>query len=272
MSVDGPHTDLCLMTLAQLAKAGAWQLELVHDRPYHLFIWITRGQGVALLDGMRRGVGTHNALFIPAGSLFSLDLLRQGFGQALCIPAGRELTLPEEVTHLRIREVQAQNELTTLLEMMGREQNAGRPLHQTAMACHAELVAVWLRRHLDQAERPEDSASARLMGAYAGVVAAEYASGQSMAELAGHLGVTPTHLTRVCRAATGKTAATLLTERALHAARTLLITSDVSVRDIARHLGFGSAAYFTRFIQSHCGMTPTALRQAAQSAPPLAPR
>lgn len=264
MYPDGSLTDLRLVTLAQLALDGSWQLDLAHDRPYHLFIWITRGQGLCLLDGMRRGIGTHNALFIPAGELFALDLGRQGFGQALTIPPGMGLTLPEEVTHLRIRDVASQNELTTLLEMLGREQSAARPLHQTAMACHAELVAVWLRRHLDEADRPPESAAQRLMRAYAGLVASEHASGQSMADLAALLGVTPTHLTRVSRSATGKTAATLLTERVLHAARSLLISTDVPARDIARHLGFGSAAYFTRFIQQHTGQTPTALRQATQ--------
>ena len=84
--------------------------------------------------------------------------------------------------------------------------------------------------------------------------------------MAGHaaaLGVSPTHLTRVCRAETGRTAAELLTERSLHAARSLLGATDVPVQDIARHLGFGSAAYFTRFIQHQTGRTPTALRRAA---------
>ena len=75
-----------LLTLAQLAASGAWQLDLVHDRPVSLLIWITRGQGLALLDGARRGVGAHNALFVPAGNLMALDLGRQGFGQALILP------------------------------------------------------------------------------------------------------------------------------------------------------------------------------------------
>ena len=85
-----------------------------------------------------------------------------------------------------------------------------------------------------------------------------------MAAHAQALDVTPTHLTRVCRAETGKTAATLLTERQLHASRNLLAATDVAVQDIARHLGFGSAAYFTRFIQQHFGQTPSALRRSAR--------
>ncbi|WP_223421138.1 helix-turn-helix transcriptional regulator [Tateyamaria pelophila] len=86
-----------------------------------------------------------------------------------------------------------------------------------------------------------------------------------MTENALFLGVTPTHLTQACKAATGKTAADLLTERVLYAARIALLETSVPVQDVARFLGFGSAAYFTRFIQQHTKMTPTALRRSRAS-------
>ena len=85
----------------------------------------------------------------------------------------------------------------------------------------------------------------------------------TMADHADALRVTPTHLTRACKAATGKTAADLLTERILYEARVLLVTTRVPAQDIARFLGFGSAAYFTRFILHHTQSTPTGLRKAA---------
>ena len=81
-----------------------------------------------------------------------------------------------------------------------------------------------------------------------------------MADYATALGVTPTHLSRAVKAATGKTAADLLAERTLHAARALLMETDATAQSIAKFLGFGSAAYFTRFIQQHTGHTPSKLR------------
>jgi AraC family transcriptional activator of pobA len=36
------------------------------------------------------------------------------------------------------------------------------------------------------------------------------------------------------------------------------------MRDIASLLGFGSAAYFTRFITQHTGETPSSLRKKAR--------
>lgn len=268
-------TDISLRTLAQLTQAGAWQLELAHARGHHLLIWITRGQGLALLDGTRRGLGVHNALFIPAHQLMALRLGQRGLGMALVIPTDTALTLPQAPLHLRIREASAQGELTQLMEALGREQNNRRPLCQGATQAYAELVAIWLHREMerlvDEAAAPEsapDSAARRLSRIWCARLARDFTSSANMAEHAAALGVTPTHLSRVSRAQTGHTAARLLNERQLHAARQLLIETKVPVQDIARHLGFGSPAYFTRFLKQHTGSPPTMLRQAGQNALP----
>ena len=258
-----PATTVRQLTFGALTAGGSWQMSLAHDRPEHLLIWMTRGQGLALLDGARRGIGVHNAIFVPARSLFSIDPGRQGFAQAVILPEATGLSLPRTVQHLRIRDASAQSELTAYIEAMAREQSAERSLTQSALHAYAELICIWLRRNIEVA--PEVTGTKRaartLMRAYSARITTRFASGAAMQDHAEALGVTPTHLTRVCRAETGRTAAALLTERILHAARTMLVQTDMSAKDIARHLGFGSAAYFTRFIQQHTGRTPTMLRR-----------
>lgn len=61
---------------------------------------------------------------------------------------------------------------------------------------------------------------------------------------------------------TDLTAADILTQRTLHAARNKVEYSSLPFQVIAAELGFGSAAYFTRFVQNHTGHSPTALRLA----------
>lgn len=256
------HADIRILTLPQLSGGQDWKLQIAHDRTHHLLVWITRGQGRVLLDGQRRGVGMHNALLIPAGALFALDLGRQGMGQVVVIPQGTPLRLPEIPRHLRIRDANSQSELSGLIETAQREQNTPRPLSQDALEAHAALMSVWLRRQIMKDEHVPDrrNAAGRLSARYCALVSARYASGDTMADYAAELNVTPTHLTRAVKAATGKTAADLLTERVVYAARSLLGETQRPAQDIARHLGFGSAAYFTRFMQQHTGHTPSKLR------------
>ncbi|MEY8841289.1 helix-turn-helix transcriptional regulator [Cribrihabitans sp. XS_ASV171] len=253
-----------VLTLPQLSPLGRWQVELIHDRRDHLLLWITRGQGIALIDGARVGIGAHNALFVPARQVMSFAPGRQCFGQALLVPDGSDLTLPGRPLHLRVRDGMSQGELTQLFEAMGREQSGDRPLSQSALLAYSDLVGIWLRRHLDEDTIPSRaSAARRLSRSFFTHLSRHFADGRPMADHAAALGVTPTHLSRVCKAETGHTAAALVTERVLHAARTLLASTDIPAQDVARHLGFGSPAYFTRFIQQHTGQTPTALRQKA---------
>ncbi|WP_299731331.1 AraC family transcriptional regulator [uncultured Tateyamaria sp.] len=254
------------MTLSQLSGAQDWRLSLAHDRAAHLLIWVTRGQGRLLLNGTRRGVGTHNAISIPAQTLFSLELGRQGMGLVAVIPDGSDLRLPLGPRQLRMRDVSAISELTSLFEAAVREDSSGRELSQDALDAHIALMSVWWRR---QIALPDNlpvrmNAAARLSAAFCQRIAQFYTTGMSMADHAAALNVTPTHLTRACKAASGRTAADLLTERVLYAARIALSETDVAIQDVARHLGFGSAAYFTRFIQQHTAKTPTALRQSAR--------
>ncbi|PVA12059.1 AraC family transcriptional regulator [Pelagivirga sediminicola] len=253
------------MTLAQWTHGAPWRLTLPHSQPRHALIWITRGQARATVGGLRRGVGAHNALAVPAGTLFSLDIGPGCYGQVCLIPPGGPALMPDEPEHLRIREVQAQGELTALLDGMMREAAQARPFADEAAQALAIQVTVWLRRALiNQEPGPPPTAAQRLVVAYASLVEQGHASGQPMAAYARDLGVTPTHLGRSCKACCGLTAADLLTQRVLHAAREMLEDGDDAIRHVAAQLGFGSAAYFSRFIQAHTGASPSALRRKAR--------
>jgi AraC family transcriptional activator of pobA len=133
------------------------------------------------------------------------------------------------------------------------------------MAAHGTLISVWLQRQLALEEHipPRKNAAARLASTYARRISTHFREPMTMADHAEALQVTPTHLTRACKAASGRTAADLLTERILYEARHLLTTTQVPAQDIARFLGFGSAAYFTRFMLHHTNATPSALRKSA---------
>lgn len=258
------------LTLAQLAAGQDWRLSLAHDRNEHLLLWTTRGQGRLLLDGTRRGVGAHNAIFVPARTLFAFYGGRQAAGHVMRVPETAGLTLPQIPRHLRIRDNGSMSELSGLLEAAIREQQSARPLTAQSLDAYAALIAVWLQRQcaLEEHASGRLSAAARLARAYCQRVSSHFAQPMTMSDHAAALGVTPTHLTRACKAATGKTAAELLTERTLYESRRLLTETNTAAQDIARFLGFGSAAYFTRFIQHHCGLPPTGLRRAARMSVP----
>ena len=253
------------MSIQQWTGPGAWRANLPHSDPCHVVIWITRGQGRCLLGGRRRGIGVHNAICIPAGTLFSLDTGPQTFGLVCRVPSGRAVLMPDEPMLLRSRDARAQAELTALFDAMQREQNERRAFDDEALDAQAILLSVWIRRAIIAQEdpAPPPTAAERLVSAYAALVERDFATGRVMQDYARALGVTPTHLTRSCKTCAGLTASEILTQRLLYAARDLLEGTAQPANLVAALLGFRSAAYFSRFILHHTGKTPTALRKAA---------
>ncbi|MFD1341829.1 helix-turn-helix transcriptional regulator [Litorisediminicola beolgyonensis] len=249
-------------------RGQPWRMAELHDRQTDLLVWMTRGQGRAVINGLRRGFGAHGALFLPAGTLFSVEPGAQAYLQVIEAPKG---LLPQPVPGpllLRVRDSLGQAELTACFEAMQRETAYGRTHLQDALRAHLGLVGVWLRRQFEAGatDRPPDNATTRLARRFAHLVVADFRTDRAMAEYAEALGVTATHLTRTCRAACGKTASEIITERKLYEAKLMLGSAGPPIQEVARTLGFNSAAYFTRFIQNHTGLSPSALRKRAQTA------
>lgn len=253
-------------SIAQMARGTPWRLEHVHSHNHDILMWITRGQGRMILQGLRSGIGTHNAVFVPAHTLISVELGKQGFGLAVHLSPRTDIGFPEEPQHLRIRDVQAQAEISAVLDVMQREQSTNRPHVDEALRAHAILLSVWLRRQMIEtaSENNRMPAAHRLVQAYCAMVARDYASPKLMGDYAAELGVTATHLTRSCRDASGMTAADILTQRSLYAARDMIETTDLPLQDIGQSLNFSSPAYFSRFVQHHTGQSPSNLRRSAQ--------
>jgi AraC family transcriptional activator of pobA len=97
--------------------------------------------------------------------------------------------------------------------------------------------------------------------AFRGLVDRSYRRRLPVAHYADRLGISQTHLNRVCRAAFQDSALGVIDRRVvLEATRELTFTLK-SVKEIAASLGFDDAAYFTRFFTKHVGLSPLKFRE-----------
>lgn len=259
------NNKIRVISLPQFAQGGRWRTEAMRSYSFATLIWFTRGQGRITLAGTTRGFGAHNAVFLPAGTMHGFELFGQVFGSIVNFPRDNTFNLPSEALHLRFREAQQQVELTNLIENIQREGENDSPGHIRALNSHGMLLSVWLERQLDpeNEQNLHPDASRRLSAAYSALVERDYKSGNSVVYYAGELGVTPTHLTRVCNTTLGKSASALIADRVFFEARQMLIETKTPIKTIAGDLGFASAAYFTRAFQKATGSTPSSFRKQA---------
>ena len=79
-------------------------------------------------------------------------------------------------------------------------------------------------------------------------------------ELARLVGVSPTHLTSLFRRATGGGVLAHHTALRMARARQLLDTTDATIAEVAREVGYDDPFYFSRHFRRHHGMSPSSFR------------
>ncbi|MPN50250.1 HTH-type transcriptional regulator CdhR [bioreactor metagenome] len=101
------------------------------------------------------------------------------------------------------------------------------------------------------------------MGEVIGRIEREFTGRITLAELARSAHVSPNHLLRLFKTATGSTPGDyLLRVRLGHAAK-LLRQSALSIGEIAEASGFPDSNYFSRKFRAHYGQSPRVYRKAA---------
>lgn len=253
--------------LPTLFRAAPWRLSLLHSAERLRLFWLTAGQARCVIGPRMRGTGVHSLMVVPPGVPFALEPGAAMAGLVLTLPEIPAGIWPETPLLLRIRDTFRQSEISGLLDAVQREQREARSHYEDAMEAYVPLLSIWLNRQLeDPAAVPDKPRPGDLItDAFLADLEARYASGDTMARYAARIGITPTHLTRVCKAQIGMSAADLMTARVLHAARDMLTTTDLPAKRIAAGLGFGSGAAFSRFVQSRTSHSPMALRKAART-------
>ncbi len=82
-----------------------------------------------------------------------------------------------------------------------------------------------------------------------------------LSEMASFVDMNPSYLCRSFRAVTGNTPVAFLIEHRLAKARYSLMTSNISITDIALSCGFNDASYFTRAFRQRYGVSPIQFRE-----------
>lgn len=86
-----------------------------------------------------------------------------------------------------------------------------------------------------------------------------------VAEYAGKLNITPNHLNKVVKRATGKNPSEWIEEAIMVKAKLLLKNTGKPLSEIASELGIDDQSYFTRRFKLHEGITPTQYRSQSAS-------
>lgn len=154
--------------------------------------------------------------------------------------------------------------LTTTLQVEARSGGLGDPLVADALLRY--LVAALSVTMYTEEARGTAAAHRQVAGDAEAYLRERFREPLTVAEIAGAVGVSPSHLHRIFRAETGLTLVSRVHQLRLEAAAQRLRETDETVLAIAHEVGFASQSHLTRLFTRHYGCAPGRYREECWSA------
>jgi AraC family transcriptional activator of pobA len=256
-------------TIEARSVVHEWEFEPHRHGRLHQVLLIETGRGVARLEAGEQVLGPMSMVNVPPGEVhgFSFEPGTQGYVATLAEEMRDELLAqaPDVRRALaRALVLRADSAVLGTLQQIWSEFNgraAGRALLLRGLG--AALLARLAREALLAAPSETLSPQSQLLQRFEALLEAHYLEHWKVADYARALAVTPTHLSRITRAAAGESVSRLIDARVMREARRNLAYTNLSVSTIAYTLGFTDPAYFSRVFTRALGLSPRAFRARA---------
>ncbi|WP_421592118.1 helix-turn-helix domain-containing protein [Shinella sp. M27] len=124
---------------------------------------------------------------------------------------------------------------------------------------------LWSRDNPTQGVGEATGETARRMEHLNGLIQQHFRNQKPAQFYAREIGISPTHLNRVVKAATGLTAHAYIARKLIDEAKRALVFTETPAQEIGLALGFADAAYFSRAFLRATGATPRAFRLAERA-------
>jgi AraC family transcriptional regulator, transcriptional activator of pobA len=252
-------------TISARSTLHDWEFAPHRHARLHQILLLTCGAGEVTLDGTRHALPPDSLVNVPVGLVhgYRFDPGTQGFVVTFAAEMLDEsLRPPEGLRPVLARSGVSKVDADTRMTMTQiADAYAGRDFGRAhILRSLAGLLLGQVARLMQRADPTETPGEPGLLPRFQALIEERYTLHWGVAEYARTLAISPTHLSRVARAATGRPASALIEDRVVREARRYLVYTDLPVSRIAYALGFEDPAYFSRVFSRATGVSPKAFR------------
>lgn len=258
---------LHIETIAARSALHDWELAPHRHVRLHQLLLLRSGGGWLHLEGEAMPLAPMSLVNVPPGAVhaFAFERGTQGWVATLADDLVEQLLSPAGDEHRALARggVFAADDTLPLLMAQITTEFEGTAASRALLLQGLSAVLLGLAARAAQRAAPpqRDSPGSALLRRFEAEVDCHLLSHRSVAAHARALAVSPTHLSRVVRAATGQPASRLIEARLMREARRQLAYTSLPVTTIAYTLGFADPAYFSRVFRRVEGLSPRAFRE-----------
>ena len=271
---DRPDDGVYYEPLELRGRQHDWTVPVHYHDALHQFSFVTHGGVVATIDGVRHCSAAPAVRMVAPRAMHGFVYEPESAGHQVTVPTpllqAAFTSSPALLTRLACSTVidgattdDGLEEVLDLFEKVAREFAGSRPGRAEALRGHTMLLALWFARREPELTSPaKHTPCDTLVERYRALIEQRFRAHWPVRRYAAALGVTPDHLSRRCRVATGLSAFDLAEERLIVEARRMLAYTHVPVAEIGYGLGFDDPGYFSRVFAKRVGQSPLTYRVA----------
>jgi AraC family transcriptional activator of pobA len=253
-------------TIAARSVLHGWELSPHrHDR-LHQVLLLQSGGGVASLDGASHMLSAGSLVNVPPGHVHAFRFKQGTKGWVATLA---DELLDDILAHVgdvrsdlgRLCVVTAEPAVQGVMQQIWQEFSARSKARALVLrGLSATLLGYVARTIAEETQAPANTPESNLVPRFRELIELHFLERWGVADYARALAVSPTHLSRVARVATGNSALRLIEARTLREARRHLAYTHLNIASIAYAMGYADPAHFSRVFSRDAGLSPRAFR------------
>lgn len=253
-------------TIADRSVLHDWELAPHRHARLHQVLLVQSGGGSVTLDGNTSTLKSGSLVNVPPGHVhaFRFEKDTRGWVTTFADELMEELlvgvgTLRSELDQTCV--LNADRLIAQTAKQIWHEFSSQEKARALVLRGLSSVLLGWIARHLAMPASAENKQNdSVLVQRFKELIEQNFTAHWTVGQYAKALAISPTHLTRLTRAANGSSALRMIEARLMREARRNLAYTNLSISTIAYTLGYSDPAYFSRVFSRDAGISPKAFR------------
>ena len=262
---DAEHDWLHWETIQSRARLHDYRIAPHRHEQFFQVLQLNSGWAGVTLDGVHYDLRGSSVVVVPALTVHSYAFSHDVDGVVVTLMERDVQT--GGAGRIEAGVFRGSNSIETVIDMMIAEADRPGIEHGVAMRALIALLGVAVQRARRVARHPSNDRTGRSLmhaQAYRWFVDNNFRETRRIGDYAKMVGVSQTHLNRICREVLGCSALDVIERRVALEARRQLLFSGLSIKQIGAELGYEDPAYFSRVLTRVLGVAPGAYREKAR--------
>ncbi|RYG53055.1 MAG: helix-turn-helix domain-containing protein [Chitinophagaceae bacterium] len=276
-----PNVPFEIHTMEWIDQNRWQQNAMPHRHNYFVIIWVKKGSGVHIIDLDKFELQDDTVFCITPGQVHQLKQNGPVEGYVLSFTAefmGTDESnfdllfntgLFNTFSHSPVIKVDSsvKDEMEEAIGRMMKEFANFYILRSEILRGFLKIFLIYLTRQFEKTNHPPaQSKNIELMRRFLALLEKQYTHKKMVTDYAEQLVVTPNYLNEVVKKISGFSASHHIQQRIILEAKRQAAFSNVTMKEIAYHLGFDDMAHFSKFFKNGSGMSFTDFKKGLQVA------